>query len=462
MKQLIPLVVAMMAGVVMTMLFQSGPEQVIDRRVPIEKKQDPAALANAMAYLNGNLKKGAAQAPDSTALWPHFRGMKRDGIVETTGLARSWPASGPTVLWKRNVAKGHASVVVQNGKMYLHDYDSDNNMDVVRCMSLDTAEDIWTYSYPVKIKTSHGITRCVPAINQDYLVTFGPKCHISCFNPETGERYWAKSLVLEYGSKVPTWYAGQCPIIEDGKVILAPSGPDKMMIALDIKTGEELWSTPNPKKWQMTHCSIGIMELAGKKQYVYSGSGGVAGADAETGELLWINTDWKISIAAIATPIPVGDDKIFLSAGYGVGSMMIQVVKEGDKFVANEVFRLNNKEFGSAQHTPIFYKDCIFGVRPSEEAVCLNLDGSLRWTSTMSHKFGIGPYLIADDLFFIMDDHGKLTMAEASTEEFKILAQAQVLHDSHDSWGPLTLVDGKLIVRDLEQMACLDLRASAY
>lgn len=463
MKQWIPLCIAMIAGFGLAMLVQSEAPQVVDRRVPVERKIDAAALANAMAFKDGELKPGTGQPADSTALWPQFRGKNRDGIVkETVKLTRKWPDSGPIVLWQCKLAKGHASPVIQNGRMYLHDYDSDNEKDVVRCMSLENGKDIWSYHYPVTIKTSHGITRCMPAINEDYLVTFGPKCHVSCFNPETGERLWAKSLVLEYQSKVPTWYAGQCPIIENNRVILAPSGPDKLMVALDIATGEEVWSTPNPEGWDMTHCSIASMTVDGTPMYIYSGSGGVAGAHAETGELLWLTTDWKIKIAAIATPVPVGDGKVFLSAGYGVGSMMIQIKKDGGAFSVEEVFQLEDKEFGSAQHTPIFYKNCIFGVRPSEEAVCLNLDGSLRWTSTMTHKFGIGPYLIADDILFLMDDHGHLTMAEASVDAFNILDRATVLEDSHDSWGPMILVDGKLIVRDLEQMACLDLRANAY
>ena len=457
------MLVAMLAGMGLMAVFQlSQPDQTIDRREPVVRTLDAAALKDAMAFMEGSLAQGSGKAAAKSGLWPHFRGQKRDGIVKDAGgLARAWPESGPPVLWHRKIEKGHAGVVVQNGKVYLHDYDSEKRMDVVRCMSFENGEDIWTYSYPVKIKTSHGITRCVPAITPEYLVTFGPKCHISCFHPDTGERYWAKSLVLDYQSKVPTWYAGQCPIIENDLVILAPSGPETMMVALDIKTGDEVWSTPNPEKWDMTHCSIGTLMVDGKKQYVYSGSGGVAGVDPATGTLLWINTDWKIKIAAIATPLDVGDGRVFLSAGYGVGSMMIQVQKQGDTYEAKELFRLTDKEFGSAQHSPIFYKGAIFGVRPSEEAVCLNLDGSLRWTSTMANKYGIGPYMIAEDIFFVMDNHGKLSMLEASPDAFKLLDEAVVLDDSHDSWGPMALVDGKMIVRDLDQMACLDLRKNA-
>ncbi|GAG51327.1 unnamed protein product, partial [marine sediment metagenome] len=39
------------------------------------------------------------------------------------------------------------------------------------------------------------------------------------------------------------------------------------------------------------------------------------------------------------------------------------------------------------------------------------------------------------------------------------LAQAKVLEDGHEAWGPLALAGGRLILRDLTRMVCLDLRA---
>jgi hypothetical protein len=48
-----------------------------------------------------------------------------------------------------------------------------------------------------------------------------------------------------------------------------------------------------------------------------------------------------------------------------------------------------------------------------------------------------------------------LTLAEASTNAFKKLAQFKVL-EGPEAWGPMALADGRLILRDLKQMICLD------
>jgi len=57
-----------------------------------------------------------------------------------------------------------------------------------------------------------------------------------------------------------------------------------------------------------------------------------------------------------------------------------------------------------------------------------------------------------------MNDTGRLTLAEASAEEYRQLAEANVL-SGHDSWGPMAVAGGRLIARDLTRMVCLDISA---
>ena len=62
---------------------------------------------------------------------------------------------------------------------------------------------------------------------------------------------------------------------------------------------------------------------------------------------------------------------------------------------------------------------------------------------------------MADGMFFTLDGKsGVLRLLEASTKEYKELASAQILEEE-DVWGPLALSNGKLIIRDMSQMVCL-------
>ena len=59
-------------------------------------------------------------------------------------------------------------------------------------------------------------------------------------------------------------------------------------------------------------------------------------------------------------------------------------------------------------------------------------------------------------LIYVLDDHGTLTLAEATPSRYVQLSQAKVL-EGHDAWGPMAVVAGRLILRDLNRMACLDI-----
>ncbi len=448
-------------GTVILYLWLSADAAIgLKERLPIEENAPRVALEpEAAVKIEGKLIQFDGVPADLPGAWPRFRGANFDAISsEDVRLARSWPGQGPKVLWSVELGEGYAGAAVLAGRVYILDYDQKNEADVVRCLSLADGKDIWRYSYPVKVKRQHGMSRTTPAVTDKYVVTLGPKCHVTCLDSVTGAFGWMLNLVKEFDATVPDWYAGQCPLIDDNKVIIAPGG-SALMIAVDCQTGQILWQTPNPNGWRMTHSSIVPAEFLGTRTYVYCASGGVVGVSAENGSILWEHAGWQVRTANIPSPVIVGDGLIFLSGGYNAGSMILRLAQDGDKIVPHEVFRLKPEIFGSGQQTPIFYDGYIYGIRPDKQLVCLDLSGQVVWTSTSAHRFGnlgLGPYTIADGLIYIMDDTGLLTLTEATPTGYMQLGQAKVL-DGPDAWGPMAVASGRLIARDLNRMICLDI-----
>ena len=414
----------------------------------------PVNPAQAAIDLKGVFTKSTGTPADLPGLWPGFRGPGLDGVSrETARLARSWGPDGPRELWSVEMGEGYAGPAVRNGRVYVLDYDQENRLDVLRCLSLADGQEIWRRAYPVKVKRNHGMSRTVPAVSDQYVVTLGPKCHVLCVDADTGDYRWGIDLVREYGTKVPAWYAGQCPLIDGDRVILAPGG-DALMIAVDAASGEVLWKTPNPRGWPMSHSSIMPMTFNGRRMYVYCAEGGVAGVAPEDGRILWETSEWRIKIATIPTPIPLANGCILLVGGYNAGSMMLQLTEQDGQITAKPLFRLRANQFSSDQQTPILYKDHVYGVIQGGQLVCIDLQGKVKWTSG-SQRFGLGPYIIADGMLYLINDSGTLTLAEATPAGYRQLAQARVLH-GHDAWGPPAIAGGRLLVRDLTRMVCLD------
>jgi len=445
-------------GIVLLYVWLSADAAIdLTERIPAPPDDTQALQGEATPVkIQGTLAQLDGVPADIPGAWPRFRGANFDAISsEEISPARTWPANGPDVLWSIDVGEGYAGAAVLAGRVYVLDYDREQQADMIRCLSLEDGRDIWQYSYPVKVKRNHGMSRTVPAVTDKYIVTLGPKCHVTCLDSTTGEFRWMFDLVREFNTKVPPWYAGQCPLIEDGKAIIAPAG-DALMMAVDCETGEIVWQTPNPHGWAMTHSSIIPTEFMGTRMYIYCAGGGVVGVSAEDGGILWEYTGWKIRIANVATPVVVGEGLIFLSGGYNAGSMMLQLIQADETINVQQVFKLEPEIFGSEQHTPIFYDGYIYGIRPDKRLVCLDLNGEVVWTSTSAHKFGLGPYTVAKGLIYVMNDSGLLTLVEATPSGYVQFAESKVL-DGPDSWGPMAIVSGRLILRDLNRMICLDI-----
>jgi outer membrane protein assembly factor BamB len=399
--------------------------------------------------------------------WPQFRGPNRDNISTETGLLRTWPASGPRVLWKIPVCEGYAGAAIKDGRIYLNDYNEAKKEHLVRCISLANGKDLWQWSYPVEIRPNHGITRTVPAVGLNLVFSLDPKCRFHALDAKTGKLIWEKNLVQEYKATIPGWYAGQNPLLDGDRVLVATGGV-ALAIAFDQATGKEVWRSPNPAKDLMTHASLMPTTIGGIRQFLYLTINKVVGIAAADGQLLW-SSPFTAKIAAVPSPVSIGDGRVFVTSGYEAGSAMYQVQKTASGFTVRKLYELTSMQFNSEVHTPVLYRNHLFAVGSTTRGrfTCLSLDGKIVWQSPVvsgnagaSRTFYFGGFLLADGMFFILDGRtGMLRLIEASINQYKELASAQIL-EGEDVWGPMALSDGKLIIRDMNQMVCLQVGPS--
>ena len=312
------------------------------------------------------------------------------------------------------------------------------------------------------------MSRTVPAITDKYIVTIGPRGHAMCSNPEKGDLYWGLDLIRNYGTEIPFWYTGQCPLIDQDTAIIATGGK-ALLIGVDCATGNVVWETPNPDKWKMSHSSIMPMTISGKKMYVYAAVGGICGISAEgddRGRILWKSSEFSPSVVA-PSPLYLENNRILICAGYGAGSAVFQVKKTGEKFSVELVKKYKPQEgIASEQQTPLLFNGHVLAILPKDagggrnQLVCAKANDCTKilWTSGKDERFGLGPYMIADGKFFILNDDGTLSIAKASTEKCYLLDKARPL-EGQDAWGPLAIADGKLLMRDSKEMVCIDIRA---
>jgi outer membrane protein assembly factor BamB len=401
--------------------------------------------------------------------WPRFRGAGFDNIsASPVSLIDKFGPKGPEILWSVELGEGHSGAAIYKGLAYVLDYNEKEQGDFLRCFSLVSGKEQWRRGYKVHVKRNHGMSRTVPAVTDSFIVTIGPRCHVMCTERLTGNFRWGIDVEKDYKSEIPLWYTGQCPLI-DGHTAVIATGGTALMIGVDLSTGRKIWETPNPKGWKMSHSSIMPFAFGGRKMYVYSAVGGLTGIAAEgpdTGKILWETGAWNKTVVA-PSPVCMPDGKIFITAGYGAGSMVFQLKQNGEGFSVSQVAEYKPSEgLASEQQTPLFWNGHLFGIQPKDggslrnQLICVDPSDTRKivWSSGSEKRFGLGPYFMADKKIFLLNEEGTLYILKPSLSGYIESDTAKVITDGQDAWAPLALADGYLVLRDSKKMVCINMR----
>lgn len=400
--------------------------------------------------------------------WPRFRGSDFDNISKSpVKLIEKFGSTGPKILWSVDLGEGHSGAAIYKGLAYVLDYNEEKRADILRCFSLIDGKEMWSRGYNLNVKRNHGMSRTIPAITEDYILTMGPMCHVMCLDRKDGNMRWGLDVARDYESEIPLWYTGQCPLIDNNTAIIATGGK-ALLIAINCESGEKIWETPNPNGYKMSHSSVMPFTFGGRKMFVYSPIGalvGVAADGPDAGKILWETTAWNHSVIA-PSPVCMPDGKIYITAGYGAGAMMLQLKENNGTFSIDVLTEYAPREgLASEQQTPLYWEGHLFGIMPKDggsmrnQLVCVDPKDPQKmiWTSGTENRFGLGPYFIADNKLFILNDNATLTIARPSTNKYIQIDQVEIIEDGHDAWAPFAISNGYLLLRDSKKMVCIDL-----
>ncbi|MBN2592150.1 MAG: PQQ-binding-like beta-propeller repeat protein [Sedimentisphaerales bacterium] len=394
--------------------------------------------------------------------WPQYLGPQRNAISPEKGLLRSWPEEGPKVLWTISLGAGYGGAAVSDGKVYILDRIG-NDKDALRCLDLTIGKELWSYTYDAPGRVQHPGSRSTPAIDGNYVYTCGSFGDLYCIDKNTHKPVWNKNIWKDYESgSGPRWAISQNPLIYGDSVIVASQTSKAGVVAYDKLTGRVKWASPalpggvgyvSPKIVKINGNDNLVMITAGARS---GGGGAVIGMDPNNGRQLWTYEGWSCRI-----PIPnvteIGEGRLFITGGYEAGSAMIKITKTGDSYAVTELYKTDG--FGTHCHPAVLHKGhlyahCTTNTR-RDGMVCMSIDGKIMWKTGRSPVFDKGGFILVDGLILSVDGReGILYLIDPNPAGYKELAKAKLL-DTNECWGPLALVDDKLLIRDQKQMRCV-------
>lgn len=383
--------------------------------------------------------------------WSQWRGPQRDGISRETEFSKNWPENGLQTIWQRPIGTGFSAITIADSLIYT--MYSDGEREYLAAMHKDSGQERWRVDAGEHFEDNAGGDgpRATPTIYRNIAYTTGSNGLLLAVDAASGEEVWQVDLVEEYDAKVAIWGYSTSSLVDDRYVYAEVGGNGPAFAAFDRLSGDEVWTS---EKGQPGYSSPIFANINGSRQVIFFPAAGLYGLNPENGGFLW-KTPWKTSYDVnAATPIFIPPNRIFISTEYDVGAALYQINKSGDEFKAEQLWKIRHmkNKFGSS----ILHKGHIYGF-DARILSCIDADsGELRW----KHRgFGEGTVLLADNHLILLSDDGRLAIAPASPLGFNEIASQQVLRGR--CWTMPTLQDGRLYLRNLSEMLCLDISEPA-
>ncbi len=384
--------------------------------------------------------------------WPQYLGSNRDGVYRGPALAETWPASGPRVVWKKQIGQGFSGPVVAQGHMIL--FHRVNNEEVVEALDPRTGAGQWRYAYPTNYRDDFGFDegpRAVPVVADGVVYTFGAQGQLHAIDLAKGTRLWSEDTARRFGVAKGFFGAAGSPLVEEGRVIANVGGKGAGIVAFDAKSGKVLWMATDD---EASYSSPVGATIGGRRSVIFLTRAALVGLDPATGAVQF-RRPWRARLAAsvnAATPLVVGD-LIFVSAEYGPGAGVLRV--EGANLVQ---LWASDEALTNHYATSVHSNGFLYGYHgrqefgPSFRAVELRT-GKVRWSED---RFRAGSVMLAGERLLILREGGELILAAASPDAFRPIARAQILPAVVRAFP--ALADGFLFARNENTLVSLDLR----
>jgi len=393
--------------------------------------------------------------------WPNWRGPAHNGISEESGLDLDWPEDGPELLWQVDgCGKGYSSVAVADGKIFT--IGNKKGGEHLTAFREKDGKELWSTQFGTA-----GHSNGTPTVDGDLVYAIGKDGDLVCCKVSDGKKVWSKRFDKDFDGKMMSgWGYSESPLIDGDRLICSPGGKDAMIVALDKKTGNEIWACEvedlgDKGKDGAGYSTVVISEGAGIKQYVQLTGRGLIGVRAKDGKLLWNYNRVANGTANIPTPI-VSGDHVFASTGYGTGAVLLKLSKRGATGVkAEEEYFLESNTLQNHHGGMIRIGDHLYTGHKHNEGfpICVEISsGDVLWGGDeRGPGSGSAAITAVDGHLIFRYQNGIVALIEATPDEYRLKASFKPVHQEKESWAHPVVANGRLLLREQDKLMCYDL-----
>ena len=381
--------------------------------------------------------------------WTDFRGPRRDGHYDERPIRTNWPREGLTPMWKQPVGGGYASFSIARGRAFT--IEQRGGDEVVAAYDVVTGRELWTDAWPTLFAEFMGGDgpRATPTWFDGRVYALGARGELRSLDDASGKVLWRVNILEDNDAQNLDWGMAAAPLIVDDTVIVLPGGRNgQSVVAYDRRTGERAWSALDDKAG---YSSPMLVTLAGVRQVLVFSASRLMGITPDGGEVLWEYPWTTMSDVNVSQPLLVGDNRVFLSSGYGTGAAMLEITGGEGRLAVREIWR--NTRMKNRFTSSVLHEGIIYGLDESILAAVDAASGELKWKAG---RYGYGQVLLASGHLIVLTEDGHLVLVRANPDRHEELVQFPVLEGK--TWNHPAMAGGYLLVRNLAEMAAFDLR----
>ena len=447
--------------------------------------------------------------------WPMFLGPRETGVSGEVDVSLKWPEDGLPILWTQPVGTGYSAPSVRGNRLVIH-HRPKGKGEVVSCLQADSGEELlWEYSYPSDFSDPYGYNngpRCTPLLTEDRCYTLGAEGKLLCLDLQTGKRIWERDILTDWKVTPGFFGVGATPVLYKGLLLVLVGGqPDSGVVAFRAENGETVWESSGKSTWDGTPTddpSKPVYEWTGEEMVVSYSSPvvatlhgrahllclmrqGLVSLDPLTGKQnfhYWFRSRTYESVNA-ARPVVIGN-RIFLSAAYKTGSVLLDVAPDGKS--VKEAWQ-DRRNLLTHWSTAIATGGHIYGFSGRHEREgelrCLSLEtGKVVWSTTGFEGdlrklrrdgttgkivntetgdpvpfpfYGRGSKIQVGNHFIVLGERGTLAVVKVDAQKWEEVCRTSYDEISYPAWTAPVLSRQRLYLRDENSLLCLDLAPGA-
>jgi outer membrane protein assembly factor BamB len=366
-----------------------------------------------------------------------WRGNDRTGMYPGTGLLKSWPETGPELLWEFDgLGNGYSSPVITRDRIYIN-----GEIDTVSYLfALDrNSKFLWKEAIGKEWTLNYPGSRNTPTVVGDQAYVTAGLGTVACIDLKSGKKQWSVDMVDHLHAPMVRFGFSECLVVNGNDVYCSPGSTDTNVVALDRFTGKVRWICKGLGEMS-SYCSPLLISLPERQVLVTFSKSALLGIDVKDGTLLWSHKQDSEGDVHINTPL-YQEGFIYYITGDGNGAVKLKLSPDGKEITQVWRNQACDNTMGGYIKLDNYIYAASYGTR---QWYTLNAgDGKL----ADSIKFDKGVTIYSDGMLYCYNEKGQLGLFHPNGPKMEQVSLMKITRGTKAHYAHPVILDGVLYVR---------------